>query len=213
MAARDRILEGAARAFGRLGYARTRVEDVLQDAEVSRPTFYKEFSSADDVFETLARMHFRELSKRLVGALESTEDPGDKLFAIVDAYFAWRSELGPLGRVLDAEARQPRSVLARIRKPVADRLVDAFRDQIVALGRPVPDALLLGALIAAAEFLGDTLPHERTVAPEELARRRDVMLRLAAGALVQEGEPMPPLPPEPPAEAFEREPTKKRSRR
>ncbi|WP_236518180.1 TetR/AcrR family transcriptional regulator [Sandaracinus amylolyticus] len=184
MTSRERILDGAARAFGRLGYARTRVEDVLNAADVSRPTFYKEFSSADDVFETLARLHFRELSKRLVDALESTGDPSGKLFAIVDAYFRWRSELGPLGRVLDVEARQPRSALARIRRPVTERLVEAFREQIVALGRPAPDPLLLGALISAAEHLGDTLPSDRAPTAREMTRRRIAMLRLAAGVLM-----------------------------
>lgn len=201
------------RAFGRLGYARTRVEDVLQEAGVSRPTFYKEFASADDLFETLARVHFRSLSKVIAEALASTDDPGGKLRAVVDAFFLWRSGLGAFGRVLDAESRHPRTTLARIRRPVSERLVDAFRDQIVALGRPVPDALLLGALIAAAEYLGDSLPGDRAPTSDELRRRRDVMYRLAAGALVAEGEPLPPLPPEPVEERIVRERARGRTRR
>lgn len=192
--ARSRILEGGARAFGRLGHARTRVEDVLHESGVSRPTFYKEFASADALFETLARVHFAELSQLLVDALDAVSDPGGKLLSVIDAYFRWRIELGEFGRVLDTEARDPRSVAARLRRPVSTRLVAAFEAQIVALGRPLPDPLLLHALLAAAEHLGDTLPSTRTPTDAERIRRRDVLVRLAAGALAMDGEPLPPLP-------------------
>ncbi len=166
----------------------------MQESGVSRPTFYKEFASADALFETLARHHFAELSKLLVDALEAVSDPGGKLLSVIDAYFTWRIGLGDFGRVLDTEARDPRSVAARLRRPVSTSLVAAFEAQIVALGRPLPDPLLLHALLAAAEHLGDTLPRTREPTNAERIRRRDVLVRLAAGALAMDGEPLPPLP-------------------
>jgi TetR/AcrR family transcriptional regulator len=197
MRARDKILNGAAKTYGRLGYAHTRVEDVLHDAEVSRPTFYKEFSSADDLFMTLAQIHYAALATAIVGEMQGAAKPGRKLDALIAAYFAWRKELGAFGRVLDSEARNPNSPLTMLRKPIIDGLISAFRAQLVELGRPAPDPLLLRALIAACEQLGDTFPEDRAATQQDLARRQAVMMRLAGAALALEGESTPPMPVDP----------------
>src|SRR4051794_32033833 len=57
----ERILEGAARAFGTLGYAAVRVEDILLETGISRPTFYKTFGTKEEVFQALSERHHREI--------------------------------------------------------------------------------------------------------------------------------------------------------
>ena len=194
---RERILEGATRAFGRRGYARTRVEDVISEAGVARPSFYKEFESVDAVFVELGRTHFREILRAIEEALAATDDPGAKLEAVIDTFLRWRAELGPLGRALEAEARSPASRLERVRRPVRERLNETLREELVALGRADVDPLLFDAIFAAAESLGDSLPEAPTDA--DLARRRTILLRLTLGALVTPGEAeaLPPAPPPP----------------
>jgi TetR/AcrR family transcriptional regulator len=204
MRAREKILIGAAKTFGRLGYPGTRVEDVLQDAKVSRPTFYKEFASAEDLFLTLARIHYGSLATKIVEEMQHADKPRHKVDAIIAGYFAWRKELGAFGRVLDAEARNPNSPLTALRRPIIEGLIGAFTTQIVELERPAPDPLLLRALIAAAEQLGDTFPEDRPATADDVARRQAVMMRLAGAALAIDGEPMPPMP---------TRPAKKRSRK
>jgi AcrR family transcriptional regulator len=72
---RERILAGAARTFGRLGYAAARVEDILAEAEISRPTFYKAFQSKADVFEELSATHHRDIRERILRALDGAPEP------------------------------------------------------------------------------------------------------------------------------------------
>ncbi len=47
---RERLLVGMLRAVSELGYRVTNVQDVIERAGVSRPTFYEHFSNKDDCF-------------------------------------------------------------------------------------------------------------------------------------------------------------------
>jgi AcrR family transcriptional regulator len=47
---RERLLVGMLRAVSELGYRSTNVQDVIERAGVSRPTFYEHFSNKDDCF-------------------------------------------------------------------------------------------------------------------------------------------------------------------
>jgi len=51
---RSLLLACAGRVFARLGYARTTIADVTEEAGVSRATFYVYFASKADVFRTVA---------------------------------------------------------------------------------------------------------------------------------------------------------------
>lgn len=157
---RDRILRGAGQAFGEKGYAATRVEDILRAAGLSRPTFYKVFDSKEHVFRALSERHHRTIFERLTGASVGAEDPFERLDRWTEVFFRWRIELGPVGRVLDAEARSPLSDLREHRALVLDTLIDGLVASFVSDGRPAPDRQLLYALIAAVERLADSLIEE-----------------------------------------------------
>lgn len=51
---RGLLLDAAARAFSRLGYARTTIADITAEAAVSRPTFYVYFASKAEAFREVA---------------------------------------------------------------------------------------------------------------------------------------------------------------
>jgi AcrR family transcriptional regulator len=191
---RERILAGAARAFGQLGYAATRVEDILRAAEVSRPTFYKLFKGKNNVFQALSDIHHAEIFQRLVSATEGTDGPAEKLDRVVEAFLRWRAQLGPIGRVLDTEARVPNSRLQAHRRRVLDAVVERMQSELRRAGREDVDPLLLRALIAAAENVADSFLQERRVGKAEFARRRAVLSRLVRSALTEPGDPVPPVP-------------------
>ena len=48
--ARDRILQAATRLFGQRGFAGTSVREVVDEAEVSKPTLYYYFKNKDSLF-------------------------------------------------------------------------------------------------------------------------------------------------------------------
>jgi AcrR family transcriptional regulator len=180
---RERILAGAAKAFGALGYAKVRVEDILLEADVSRPTFYKVYRTKDDVFEALSDRHHREIKERLEHAAEIASDPVERLTEMIDAFLRWRAGLGPVGRVLDLEARSPGSRLARHRGAILRAVARLSGELLAAAGRPPVDPVLVPALIAAMESLADSLLVDGKPDEAALERARRNALRLFAGVI------------------------------
>jgi AcrR family transcriptional regulator len=92
--ARERVLEGAREAFGRLGYELTRVEDILEASGVSRPTFYRVFASKQDTFEALDLIAVQYLSRALEQLLSASEPKDEHFELVLTSYFEWRVGLG-----------------------------------------------------------------------------------------------------------------------
>jgi AcrR family transcriptional regulator len=196
-ATRERILAGAAKAFGELGYSKVRVEDILLAAEISRPTFYKVYRTKDAVFEALSDRHHREIRERVERAAKGASDPIEQMAAMVDAFLQWRAGLGAVGRVLDLEARTPGSRLARHRRATLRAVARLSEDQLKAAGRSPVDPVLVQALIAAMESVADSLLADGKPSEAVIERARRNAFRVVASVLGAPGDPMPPLPPPP----------------
>jgi len=193
-ATRERILAGAAEAFGTLGHASTRVEDILQAADVSRPTFYKAFGSKDDIFEALSERHHRDIRERIIRSIAGISDPVAQLEATADAFMRWRAELGPVGRVLDVEARTPGSRIAHHRAKTLEDMTALFAEGMRAAGRGDVDPVLFSGLIAAMERVADMLLSKHPVSAGALDRAKRNALRILTGSLAAPGEAVSPLP-------------------
>ena len=187
------ILEGAARAFGRLGYAATRVEDVLEASGLSRPTFYKAFKDKDDLFEALSDAHHREIRERIVTSLAGVSDPLEQLENVVDAFMRWRAELGPIGRVLDQEARSGKR-LTQHRRETLEAMSNWAAAQFRASGRGDLDPLLVHGLIGAMEAIADALLSKLPAQEASIERAKRIALRILAGSLADAGDAIPPMP-------------------
>lgn len=182
-ALRERVLRGAASALGRLGYTATRVEDMVADAGVSRPTFYKFWTSKDDVLDALSELHHASIRERLTQAVESSDDPLVQLQRAIESFLRWRIELGPVGRVLDLEARAPGSRLSGHRRKMLECVLALLQRGIGAMGGEPADPVVLRALVAAAEHVADELAAEPKVSERALQQAKDIVLRVYLGAL------------------------------
>lgn len=187
-------MAGAAVAFGKLGHANTRVEDILQAADVSRPTFYKAFESKDDVFEELSERHHRDIRDRILRSIAGIADPAVQLEATTDAFMRWRAELGPIGRMLDVEARIPGSSIAHHRSKTLEEMAALVAERTRAVGRREVDPVLYYGLIAAMERVADLLLSKHPVSEAALERAKRNALRIFSGALAGSGDRVPPLP-------------------
>jgi AcrR family transcriptional regulator len=192
-----RILDGAEQAFGELGYAKVRVEDILQAAGVSRPTFYKVYPSKEQVFEALSARHHHDIRQRIQRAAEAQPGAVARLAAVVDTFLRWRASLGPLGRALDVEARTPGSGIAHHRKHTLKLMVELAQGWLIAEGRPPVDPVLLLALIAAMESVADSLLLANKISEAAIGRANWVALRIVAAALANAADPLPAIPPPP----------------
>jgi AcrR family transcriptional regulator len=192
---RERILQGAATAIGAHGYANARVEDILQAAGVSRPTFYKVFDSKEDVFKELSARHHAEIRERIQRA-SAAEDPRQRLIDTTEAFLRWRAELGPIGRVLDTEARTPGTVIAHHRKRTLRDMLELHAENVRRAGLPEVDPVLLLALSAALESVADSLLLEGPVDEATIQRALHNGLRILGGTFAEQGDypNLPPLP-------------------
>ena len=61
-----RIVTAAMEVFGRLGFGKTTVQDIVAAAQVSRPLFYRRFRNKQDVFEVVLDQLITEWNETLV---------------------------------------------------------------------------------------------------------------------------------------------------
>lgn len=203
--ARDQILRGAAEVFGRVGYARASVEDILLAAGVSRRTFYKSFESKEDVFDAVSTDTVALLPQLVRAATEGAPTPAAKLQAGVDAYLGAIVQFGPLARAILLEQFPSGSKFARRREAVAERILENMLRDYRDTGEPPVDPLLVQGLIAAAEHVAVRLASASSDALD-IPRARRVLLRMLGASLAMPGDPVPPLPLAPGEERKSRRP-------
>lgn len=194
---RERILQGGAEAIGRLGLARARVQDILQASGVSRPTYYHHFESKEALFMELSARHHGGVREQILAAVAAVEDPAQLATAVVRTFLRWRAELGPIGRVLDLEARSPGSVVAHHRRKTLQSLLRLGAELMQAQGRDPVDPVMWYALIAANECIADQLLTGARPSAAAIERATAIGVRLLGAALAGPEDELPPLPPPP----------------
>jgi AcrR family transcriptional regulator len=181
--AQGRILAAAAAIFSERGIAEPTVEDILSRAEISRRTFYKHFSSKEDVVVTL----HRALSDRFLAmtrmAAEEARSPEERIERTVDLFLLAAVRGGALFRVVQTEAMRQDSRLAPRRREVFAALVEIHRDTVAKSGKPPPDPLYVHGVVAGVEAMLHRLAADGPLDEERLARARVEMLRLMKRAL------------------------------
>lgn len=153
---RDQLLACARRLFASNGYHATSVEDVIQEAGVSRGTFYNYFDSKRALFGKVLELLFSQVWDSVQTI--STE-PGDDITAQVTgniySLFETLNRNQDLPRILLGEAialdPEAKEQLANFYQRVMERLVRALEDGqrmgVVTEGDPVSMAVcLLGML-------------------------------------------------------------------
>jgi AcrR family transcriptional regulator len=84
--ARERLIDAAERCIDRFGLAKTTLEDVAAEAQVSRATIYRYFGNRDElVLEVLLRELERSFDTGLTDFVQAAHEPEQLAEAIVDA--------------------------------------------------------------------------------------------------------------------------------
>lgn len=142
------ILLHAMAVFVRRGLARTTVQDLLNEAGVSRRTFYKYYHSKQDVLETIYRLlatnmvvRFEEQVRLARGDLRAS------IRRIVRIYVDYHLGMGPIIRLVLEEARRTDSPLAPHREQAYQQVVQLLKATIKRdSGREVEPLALLSLL-------------------------------------------------------------------
>ena len=99
------IEDAAARLFAERGYTATTVEDIVAAAGVSKPMLYRHFDSKKELhMKLLARRRDELAAAALDGLLQGDGDPGQRLPAMIDAWFAHVEQHPDTSRILFEDA-------------------------------------------------------------------------------------------------------------
>jgi AcrR family transcriptional regulator len=113
---RERLIVAMLDAAANLGYRETNVQDVIERAGVSRPTFYEHFNNKDDCFLAAFDTGARRLRNRIGAAASGAEDWRGRLRLGLAAALAFTVAEPQTARTLIVEARaaSPEATLRRI---------------------------------------------------------------------------------------------------
>ena len=119
---RERLLAGMLRATAQLGYRELSVQDVLERAGVSRPTFYEHFENKEDCFLAAFDAAAARLRQRLEAAGEEGETWRERLRPALEQLLRFVNDEADAAMtlVVDARAACPPALLRR------DELLDHF---------------------------------------------------------------------------------------
>lgn len=114
---RERLLVGMLRALSELGYRATNVQDVIERAGVSRPTFYEHFVNKDDCFLAAFDTSAARLRDRIMAAAAAGGDVWrDRIRGGFGALLAFVAAEPEAARIVIVEARAatPDAALRRV---------------------------------------------------------------------------------------------------
>lgn len=183
---RDRILEATLECVGRLGMAKTTMEDIARSADLSRATLYRAFPGGrEEVLDAVVTWEVARFFGRVSAAIGADELDAEAaleqgLLAARDAF----EHHDLLQQILREEADQLVPSLATVMPLVVQALADWFRPRLeVARLRPGVDPTEAAELVArmALSYLGT--PGRWDLAEPEQVRRL-VRDQLLAGILV-----------------------------
>lgn len=171
---RGDIVRASIDVFERLGADATRVEDLLDAADVARRTFYKHFHSKDDVLTAVYDLVTRELLAAIDRGREASADPTAGVRATLDVYLGFHVDNHRILRVLVEQALRSESPLAPLRRRFRAELVRTLDEACRAATGRALDLYVFLALLSGLEGLSLEL-LSGTPSPTDVARAREVM--------------------------------------
>jgi AcrR family transcriptional regulator len=150
---RERLLAGMLAAVAQLGYREVSVEDALERAGVSRPTFYEHFDNKEDCF----LQAFDAATERLWTRLEAAASEGgvhwrDRLRMGLEELLRWTATEPETARALIVEARAAGPAALLRRDDVLDRYAGCI-DFWVREESATPSALAAVGIVGGIEAL------------------------------------------------------------
>lgn len=179
---RARIVTATAAVFTRTGSRGLNVAQIIEQAGLARPTFYRYFGNAVEPLHVLLTTSNAGLVGGIRTALSGTDEPVELGIRLIDAYLDWARGHGAMLRPLFAELHDPASPVSEYRERAFDDIRASVRDTFAALGRPAPSPLDLDAALHVCEYVvfrisADAGPGAEPD-PEVVAEARLTMIRV-----------------------------------
>jgi len=127
---RERLIVAMLNAAAELGYLETNVQDVIDRAGVSRPTFYEHFSNKEDCFLAAFDTSAARLRKKVEGAARKGGDVWrDRVRYSLEALLRFASREPDTARTMVVEARAASATAVRRRVELMDEFAECLESQ------------------------------------------------------------------------------------
>jgi AcrR family transcriptional regulator len=144
---RERLIVAMLRAASELGYRETNVQDVIERAGVSRPTFYEHFSNKEDCFLAAFDVTAERLRDRIAAAADKGGDNlRNRLRFGLETLLHFSATEPEAARTLIVEARAASANAAMRRDELLDHFAGCIDTQVREL---LPDAPSYSPITAA----------------------------------------------------------------
>lgn len=184
---RARIVRATAEVFTRNGSRGSSVAQIIAQAGLSRPTFYRYFANATEPLNAVLDVSNAELVGGIGAALEASGEGVDLGIRLIDAYLDWARGHGPMLRPLFAELHDPGSPVSEYRNNALDGIRAIVRTKFTELGRPIPAPLDLDAALHVCEYVVYRISAAAEPGsepdPDTVAAARLTMIRVVLAAL------------------------------
>lgn len=147
-ARRAQLLVAAQEVFVRSGYHAAAMDEIADQAGVSKPVLYQHFPSKLELYLALLDQHTGELVAAVREALASTSDNKQRVTATMAAYFEFVDREGePFRLVFESDLTNEAAVRERV-DDVTERCADAIAEVISEdTALPADQAKLLGVAL------------------------------------------------------------------
>jgi AcrR family transcriptional regulator len=127
---RERLIVAMLNAVAELGYLETNVQDVIDRAGISRPTFYEHFSNKEDCFLAAFDTSAERLCKKVEAAARKGGDVWrDRVRFALEALLRFASHEPDTARTLVVEARAASATAVRRRVELLDKFAQCLQSQ------------------------------------------------------------------------------------
>jgi AcrR family transcriptional regulator len=153
---RERLIVAMLNAAAELGYLGTNVQDVIDRAGVSRPTFYEHFSNKEDCFLAAFDTSAERLRKKVdAAARKGGEVWRDRVRFGLQALLSFASREPETARTIVVEARAASAAAVRRRVELMDEFARCLQAEAEKLlpERPSPAATTASGIVGGVESL------------------------------------------------------------
>lgn len=184
---RELILQATREVYAAHGFHRATVAQVLEAAQVSRPTFYKYFPDLPSAMDAIAEQANNELRRAVAGALVGSDAPETLLLGALTAYFDWCEQQGPMATMIYREINDTATPAHRHRLAVIGDFIELLDQHRQRLGLPAAEPLLVDCALRAVEHAASSAFFPTRQPAEVVQRHRRVAEQILLALLAQAG--------------------------
>lgn len=189
------ILVGAGRVFGRLGYAATRVEDILLESDVSRATFYKYFDDKEAVFTAIEEAMSFSFIQAMEGVDTDRLPAPEQAAEYLDTYLRWVLGWREVARIMWTDPTRPRAGDVIEARGSSHRVfLELLLSLAAEMGFDTADPFRYRGLLGAVSEIAQALIESPRVSDQDVARARNAIIHLGVATFSMPVESEGPAP-------------------